>query len=350
MDHRRSYDVEGLNVGQWPDVAADRLISPVGRFFRRNHAAIPDIDAAAWRLELDGLVERPSSYSLAGLTARFPRRTVTATVVCAGLRRAEFLALGPLPGELPWGPDAASTGEWSGIALADVLRSIGVAERARHVELVGLDRVTRRGQEFGFGGSIDVAKAMSEEVILATHLNGEPLPPAHGFPLRAVVPGWIGARSVKWLGRINLLADPSHNYFQAKAYRVQREVNPADPLNVSKGAAMDGVPLNAVIADPAPGAVVPAGTIRLSGWAIGSECRPLTTIEVATDRTMEWVRAKTLGAGDRWTWSYWEATVPLVPGSHVLLVRASDESGTMPATVQETWNVKGYGGVGDAAT
>jgi sulfite oxidase len=334
---------DALNTAVWP-VRADCLVTPVDRFFTRSHAPIPRIDPTDWRLEVDGLVDRPQPFSLEELREAFPRRSVTATLVCAGLRRDEFLSLGPLPSELPWGPEPVSTGEWTGVALSDLLRAVGVRERARHVQFTGLDDVERHGHRFGFGGSIDLAKALSAEVLLASELNGAPLPAVHGFPIRVVVPGWIGARSVKWLGRITLADEPSDNYFQSKAYRVQRELNPQDPRDISAGIAMSGVPLNAVILEPTQDRVVPAGRVRLRGWAMGSEGRPPTTVEVSPNGGEDWVPARIAVEGGAWTWSLWEATVDLAPGGHTLAARATDGTGaTQPATLGETWNVKGYG-------
>jgi sulfite oxidase len=339
---RLIHDPDGLNAATWP-IAAGRVVTPVGQFFTRSHAPVPQIDPAAWRLEVGGLADRSVSFSLQELSRSFPRRQVTATLVCAGLRRNEFLALGPLPGELPWGPEPASTGEWSGIALADLLQSVGVAEQARHVEFIGLDQVERRGNRFGFGGSIELSKALGDEVILASELNGAPLPAVHGFPLRVVVPGWIGARSVKWLARISLREDPSPNYFQAQAYRLQREADPQDPRDVSRGTALSEIPLNSVILHPTPDGVVPAGRVPVHGWAIGSGGRPLTAVEVSSDGGRHWINARISAAGVGWSWSLWEATVELEPGRHTLAVRAADGSGaTQPPTVSVTWNVKGY--------
>jgi sulfite oxidase len=338
---RLVHDAEGLNTGVWP-IPADHFVTPVEHFFTRSHAPVPRIDPETWRLEVDGLVNRPRSFSLEELGRAFPRRQVTATLVCAGLRRDEFLSLGPLPGELPWGPEPASTGQWTGVALRDLLDAVGVAEGARHVEFVGLDQVERHGHRFG--GSVGLAKALSAEVLLASELNGAPLPPAHGFPLRAVVPGWIGARSVKWLGRITLLAEPSSNYFQSKAYRVQREVNPRDPRDVSAGVALSEVPLNAVIAEPTPGQVVPAGQVQVRGWAMGSAGRPLVGIEVSPNAGQDWVRARISAEGTAWTWTFWETALELTPGPHTLVVRATDSAGaTQPSEVSAIWNVKGYG-------
>lgn len=338
------HDHEGLNTGEWPLAVAEHFITPVDKFFTRSHSSIPEIDPATFRLEIGGLVRRPRSYRLAELEREFGTRNVTATLVCAGLRRDEYLAARPVPGELPWGSEPVSTGEWSGIPLEPVLDAAGVDPEARHVELIGLDQVERGGARFGFGGSVRLDKAREGSGLLALRLNGAPLPPAHGFPLRAVIPGWIGARSVKWLGRINLLAEPSSNYFQSRAYRVQREVDHLDPRDVSAGTAMNSVPLNAVITDPAPGQGVPSGPVRVRGWAMGGAGQPLERVECSPDGGVSWARARITRDGAPWSWSLWEVEVRLAPGTHILLARATDRSGAaQPPTVLETWNVKGYG-------
>jgi sulfite oxidase len=339
---RLVHDPDGLNTAAWP-VPADDFLTPVGSFFTRSHAAVPDIDAGSWRLEIAGLVEQPRSFSLAELSQTFPRRQVTATLVCAGLRRDEFLSLGPLPGEIPWGPEPAGTGEWTGVALGDLLRTLGVAREARHVELIGLDQVQGHGTPFGFGGSIDLSKALSDEVLLATDLNGAPLPRKHGFPLRAVIPGWIGARSVKWLGQINLRKDPTPNYFHSHAYRVQRQVDPANPRDVSGGVPLSEVPVNAVILEPVSGQRIPSGRVRLRGWAMGSAGRRVTQVEVSANSGTEWFPGRILPQESAWTWTFWEAAVDLAPGHHTLLARATDSSGArQPASIKDTWNVNGY--------
>jgi sulfite oxidase len=339
---RLSHDPEGLNTGVWP-IQPEHFLTPVDRFFTRSHAPVPQIDLSTWRLQVDGLMHQPRSFSLEELVAAFTRRDSTATLVCAGLRRDEFLTLGPLPGELPWGPEPASTGIWAGIGLGDLLHAVGVAEEARYVEFTGLDQVERHGRRFGFGGSIPVAKAMEDGVLLATHLHGVTLPPAHGFPLRALVPGWVGARSVKWLGRITLRQDPSPNYFQAQAYRIQREVSSCDPRDVSAGTALTEVPVNAVILHPNQGQILKAGRIVARGWAMGSGGRPVTAVEISSNNGADWTAARLTVPGPAGTWSFWTAALDLVPGSYTLAVRATDSAGfTQPAGLESTWNVKGY--------
>ncbi|MGH7636511.1 MAG: sulfite oxidase [Gemmatimonadaceae bacterium] len=339
LSERLIHDAEGLNSGVWPFTPGE-FITEVERFFTRSHAAIPAIDPGRWRLRVQGLVIRSSAFGIADLK-RLPRREVTATLVCAGLRRSELLEVRRLPGELPWGPEAAGTGCWEGYSLSDLLRELGIDERARYVEFTGLDAVERRGSVFGFGGSIELAKALEEDVLLADTLNGAPLPPAHGFPMRAVVPGWIGARSVKWLGTITLLDAPSQNYFQRKAYRVQREINPDDPRDVSSGRMLDGVPLNSVIVTPTNDQRLEAGEIDVFGWAMGSFGRPIVRVEISSDGE-HWLAA-TLREHGEWTWTFWQGSVRLPAGRHVLMVRAEDDTGAVqPASLEESWNVRGY--------
>lgn len=343
QDQRLIHDAAGLNSGTWPVATPEHFITTVERFFTRSHAPVPAFDPATWHLDVAGLVERPRQFTLDELLDGFPRHSLVATLVCAGLRRDEFLTLGPLPGELPWGPEPVSTGTWAGIALEHMLRKVGVTSEARYVEFTGLDAVEREGRTFGFGGSIDLDKAMSGDVLLATELNGAPLPPMHGYPLRAVVPGWIGARSVKWLGRITLRADPSPNYFQSKAYRTQREINPDKPHDVSAGDPLDAVPLNAVIVKPAAGKTLAAGAVTVQGWAMGSASRRLVSVEVSANGGRDWSKARITVPGTEWTWSFWETVLHLEPGPHALAVRATDSAGvTQPAGLGETWNVKGY--------
>ncbi|MGH2524914.1 MAG: molybdopterin-dependent oxidoreductase, partial [Anaerolineales bacterium] len=177
----------------------EAFVTPNELFFVRNHGNVPRVDPAHYRLSIGGLVKRPRALSLDELRQNFPKRTLTATLQCAGNRREELIEVAPIPDELPWGEEAISNAAWAGAALRDVLGEgpAGIAPEARHVAFAGLDDVQRQGKTLGFGSSIPIEKALSLEVLLAYEMNGEPLPPAHGFPVRAIVPGYIGARSVK---------------------------------------------------------------------------------------------------------------------------------------------------------
>jgi sulfite oxidase len=337
------HDPEGWNSGPPPALLAEGFTTPTPLFFTRSHAPVPRVDPDGWRLKVHGLVERSLELGLLQLGRDFARHEVSATLACAGLRRSELLSVRPIPNELLWGPEALSTGTWAGISLGEVLRAARPQPGAAWVEFIGGDEVTRGDQRFGFGGSIPFSKALSQEVLLAFELNGAPLPPEHGYPLRAVVPGYFGARSVKWLTEIVLRPEPSANYFQTRAYRVQPEPDPADPRDVSAGSALGELLLNSAILSPGPDERVASGGVTARGWAIGPAGTAVSRVEVSFDGGESWRGAELLGAPVPWCWRLWQARADLRPGTHTLVVRAFDQSGRgQPPGLETVWNVKGY--------
>jgi len=330
-----------LNAGPAPDVLLDSFATPNELFFVRNHGDIPAVDPAAWRLTVDGLVERPLSLSLADLQ-RLPRLTVAATLQCAGNRRLEMMAVSPIPNELPWGTEAISNAEWSGVPLREVLAAAGPRSGALHAAFLGLDDTERHGHRFNFGGSIPLAKALHPEVLLADTMNGEPLPATHGAPLRVVVPGYIGARSVKWLSRITLREQPSDNYFQAKAYRLFPPSIGPENVDWEAGLMLGESPVNSVICSPLEGEKLRAGRVTVRGWAVAGGDREVARVDVSGDGGRTWKTAD-LGAGAGWTWRFWEAPLDLAPGSHEICCRAFDSAAqTQPSDPAQVWNFKGY--------
>jgi len=348
MLHRKHPDLRVLdealfNAGPPPALLAESVVTPNELFFTRSHGTLPEIDPDAWRLGVGGLVAHSLTLSLNDLVSSHAHHTITTTLVCAGLRRDELLTVRPIPGELAWGLEPVSTGRFTGVRLRDVLIAAEVHAEAAHVGLIGLDVVERKQRRFGFGGSIPLAKALHPEVLLAFEMNGEPLPPVHGGPVRLLVPGYVGARSVKWLGEIELRAEPSDNYFQAEAYRVQREANGVDARDVRAGAALAETPLNAAILSPEARSILAPGPLEVRGWAIGGDSAPPDRVEVSGDGGRTWISA-TLDAGaGAWAWVLWRASVVLDPGHQTLVARAWGLDGRcQPETLAEVWNVKGY--------
>jgi sulfite oxidase len=272
--------------------------------------------------------------------------TLPATLQCAGNRRTELMAVAPIPGELGWGAEAISTAKWGGVALRDILASVSPATSpatgASHVAFTGFDETERLGNRFQFGGSIPLEKAMSGEVLLAYEMNGAPLPPVHGAPLRVVVPGYIGARSVKWLSTITVQDEPSDNYFQAHAYRLfAPQVGPQD-VDWESGLMLGELPVNSVICSPGDGGALAPGEVVVQGYAMAGGGRTLARVDLSGDGGRTWRTADLAGEG-RWAWRLWEGRLELPAGEHELVCRAWDSAAqTQPEHPAHVWNFKGY--------
>jgi sulfite oxidase len=325
------------------DLLVGSLVTPIELFYVRNHGEVPEVDPAAYRLEVVGMVDRPLELSLEDLRDGFARVTLDATLNCAGNRRSQLIDVEPIPGEVPWRDGAIGNGSWTGARLADVLAAAGVDPGARHVSFAGLDESEANGHVMSFGGSIPLVKAVSPETLLAYELNGAALPPVHGFPVRALVPGYIGARSVKWLSAITVGAEPSTNYFQTRAYKLfPRDVRP-ETADWDKGIVLGELSVNSAICRPGDGKTVPAGQALVEGWASAGGDRLVARVEVSRDGGKSWLEAQLVGAGRAWTWCLWRARLEPEPGPCELVVRAWDSAAnTQPEDPAEIWNLKGY--------
>jgi sulfane dehydrogenase subunit SoxC len=311
-------------------------LTPVGLHYLLIHFDIPQVDADAWRLEVAGAVERPLSLSLADLKER-PRASHTCTLECAGNGRAR---LTPRPLSQPWLEEAIGNAEWTGTPLAPLLDEAGVGKDAVEVLFTGLDRGVQGEIEHAYERSLPLEEARRPEMLLAYEVNGEPLPPQHGFPLRLIVPGWYGMTHVKWLERISLIREPFEGYQQMKQYRTKQA---EDEL----GDAVTRILPRSLIVPPGipdfpdrqrflgPGTCVLEGR-AWSGWA------PVERVEVSVDGGQTWHDAELDDpVGDfgwrRWTYR-WES---VEPGTYELCSRASDGAGNVQP-IDPDWNYGGY--------
>jgi sulfite oxidase len=334
------HEEEPFNVETGRAALAEGPVTATDAFYVRGHGAVPEIDPAAWRLHVGGLVERELSLSLPTLREAFREREVIATLQCAGNRRAGLVAIRDIPGEAPWGAGATGTATWTGVALSDVLALAGPHDRAAHVGFDGADLCPEAKPAQRFGGSIPIDKARRREVLLAWAMNGEPLAPVHGAPLRVVVPGYIGARSVKWLERIEVRSRPWQGYFQHVVYRLLPEDGTPGP---GAGMPLGLVALNADVLAPADGATVPAGPVDVIGYAFAGGERHVARVDVSLDGGARWAQAELLDDLGPWAWRQWRICVDLPPGEHEIVVRAWDSSAaTQPEDEAALWNPKGY--------
>jgi DMSO/TMAO reductase YedYZ molybdopterin-dependent catalytic subunit len=313
-------------------------VTPNGYFFRRNHFPIPEIDPASWQLDLTGMVREPISVKLAQLRA-MRTRTVNATLECAGNGRALFSPAAP--GE-QWELGAVSTARWTGVPLSDVLDLAGPQPAAREVIFRGADhgQVEDQPEPIHFERSLPAADAGRSGALLAYEMNGEPLPPRHGFPVRLIVPGWYAVASVKWLTEIVLTAEPFRGFFQDThyVYEWDRDGRPErEPVRLQR--------VRAMVVSPAAGQHVAAGDLVVTGVA-WSGFAPVTEVDVRIQSGSApgaWQPARLAGHAARFGWQQWELPVTrLAPGPALIQARAADAAGHDQSSAPE-WNELGYG-------
>ena len=309
------------SLGEW--------ITPNELFYVRCHFPVPQIDAATWSLQVEGAVTQPVKLTLEALR-RLPTQTITATVECAGNGRS-FLE--PKVKGVAWDTGAVGNARWTGVLLRDVLEQAGLTSAAVEVILEGADRgalkeAPKPPGEIHYARSVPIAKAQ-HDVLLAFAMNDEPLTPEHGFPLRAIVPGWFGMASVKWLQRIIVSDTPFNGYYQSIDYTYWSRRDGLPTL----------VPLaemqtKAQIARPAMNEVVPANiTYRVHGAAWAGEAE-IEKVELSTDGGASWTPVELLGQAEPSAWRFWEWMwqTPAEPGRCMLIARATDSRGrTQPA-------------------
>jgi DMSO/TMAO reductase YedYZ molybdopterin-dependent catalytic subunit len=305
------------------------FITPADLFYVRTHFPIPKIDRTRWRLRVEGEVEKPFELTY-GELLKLESRTVPVTLECAGNNR-DFLE--PKVKGVQWGLGAVGNAEWTGVPLSSLLERAVLRPGALEIILEGADagavsEPKRPQGDVSFARSIPLGKAR-EDVLLAHQMNGEELPPQHGFPVRAIVPGWYAMASIKWLQRIIVTNQPFTGYYQTLdyAYWTQRH-------GVAELVPLSAVRIKAEIAQPRGDDVVPKNSeVRVHGaaWTSGAD---ITKVELSTDGGRTWSDTKLIGEPKRDAWRLWEFAwrTPSEVGRRTLVARATDSQGrTQPA-------------------
>lgn len=337
------HEAEPYNAEPQRGALGREFCTPIDTFYSRNHGAVPTIDPNSWQLRIDGLVDHPLELDLSRLKTDFEPREIVATLQCAGARRADLVAIRDIPGEAPWGPCATSTARWTGVSLRDVLGAAGLQDAAEHLAFEAPDVSHHPTPAQTYGSSITRRKATSPEVLLAWGMNGEPLPTVHGGPVRVVVPGWIGARSVKWVERITARPDPSQSYFQQTAYRLLPAEADPESTDLDAMPMLSSVALNSDVLVPSPGSTVSAGRLDVSGYAYAGDDRAVIRVDVSLDGGQTWRQAELEQDAGDWAWCRWRTTVDAEPGALTITVRAWDTTGAaQPDSAAALWNPKGY--------
>jgi len=312
-------------------------LTPVPHFFVRNHMHEPsELDAGGWRLALGGEVDKPLTLSLAELN-KMETQSIVNTLECAGNGRS--LQRPQVPG-IQWGKGAVGTARFSGPRLRDVLQRAGVKPSGKHVMFRGLDEVP--GKVPPFIRSIPIEKALDADTLVATHMNGSPLTKHHGFPARALVPGWIGAASCKWLTEIKVLDAEFVGNFMSPGYRFPNQpVKPGDAVKPEDTHPLTALSVKSVISGPSDGATLKAGKVAVHGAAWAGEA-DIVKVEISADGGATWDIAKLGHDQAHYAWRLWSYDwKPAKAGDYSIQSRATDKQGrTQPAT--PLWNPSGY--------
>jgi len=309
-------------------------VTPAGLHYSLIHFDIPHAEAASWRLEVGGRVGRPLSLSLEDLRGMHAR-TLRVTLECAGNGRAQ---MSPRYPSVPWVEEAVSTAEWTGVPLADVLLAAGLRPEARDIVFWGADRGIDRNVEHAFARSLVPAEAMHQDVLLAWAMNGQPLPPQHGFPLRLVVPRWYGMASVKWLVHIEGVDRPFDGVQQAHSYHFRTVAGErGEPCRLMR--------VNSLFAPPGipdfytRERVLHVGRVEIAGRAWSGEA-PIARVEFAVDGA--WRDAPLDAPAGEYAWRGWRAAWEAAAGEHELSCRATDAAGNVQP-LEPPWDVTGFG-------
>lgn len=311
-------------------------LTPVPHFFVRNHMHEPsELDAGTWRLSVGGEVERPITLSLSDL-AKIDSHSVVNTLECAGNGRG--FQRPQVPG-IQWGKGAVSTARFSGPRLRDVLQRAGVKSSGKHIMFRGLDEIP--GKVPPFIRSIPIEKALDSDTLIATHMNGAPLTKHHGFPARALVPGWIGAASCKWLTEIKVLDAEFVGNFMSPGYRLPNQpIKPGDAVKPEDTHPVTGLNVKSVISGPLDGSASKAGRVSVHGAAWAGEA-DIAKVEISTDGGSTWTSA-TLGHEQaRYAWRLWHHEFTAKRGEYTILSRATDTQGRIQPEAA-VWNPSGY--------
>lgn len=310
-------------------------ITPLGLHYLLIHFDIPYVDEREWRLAVGGRVARPLTLTLDDLKAR-PARTLAVTLECAGNGRA---LLQERSSSQPWLLEAVGTAEWTGTPLAPILEEAQPAAGSAEVVFTGLDRGIQGDVEHPYERSLALTEALREEVLLAYAINGQPLPPQHGFPLRLIVPGWYGMTHVKWLRSVTVVDEPFRGWQQAAAYHLRQ--GPDD----------DGTPVTRMLPRSLmvpPGVpdflsrtrFVDAGACVVEGRA-WSGYGPIERVEVSVDGGETWREAELGEPLSEFAWRGWTYEWDAEPGEHELCCRATDTAGNAQP-LDSAWNWDGY--------
>lgn len=334
-----------------PSLLIEKFHTPVELFYVRNHLPVPEIDLDTYAVDIAIEEETKKTLDFEAIK-KYPKYTITSAIMCGGNRRSEMAEVKPLKG-LSWDVGAVGNATWSGTRLCDVLKELGINEDDyNHVQFEGRD-VDPGGVPYG--ASIPISRAMDPraDVLLAYEMNGEPIPQDHGFPIRVIVPGVVGARNVKWLDKIIISKMESQSQWQQGDYKGFSPNTDWDNVDFSKAPAIQEMPVISAICKPEKleKVKVEDGKINVKGYAWSGGGRKIIRVDVTSDGGNTWHVADLIEQdfnakeGRYWSWTLWSINLPVdIKSKEVeIWAKAVDASyNVQPETVKNIWNLRGF--------
>lgn len=312
-------------------------VTPAGMHYLLIHYDVPAAEGNSWRLDVDGVVERRLSLDMGAVQA-LPQRTLRVTMECAGNGRS---LMSPRKQSMPWGEGGVGTAEWTGTPLRHVLEQAGIGPDAVELVFSGVDSGVDKGRVMAYERSLAIGEAMRDDVLLVWAMNGQPLLPQHGYPLRLIVPGWFGMASVKWLSRIEAVTQPFQGYQQVGTYVYRKSADvpgvPCTHMRVKSLMVPPGVPVWYWRSR-----FVEKGPVEIIGRAWSGGGIAIAKVEFACDGVWQEADLDPAVPGAPYAWRQWRTTWTAQPGEHVLSCRATDANGNVQP-LEPDWDVGGFG-------
>jgi len=314
-------------------------LTPEDLMYCRNHGPVREFDEEAYSIAIKGGVDRELSFTIPQLRAKFPMVEVVAALQCAGNRRNEMGAIKPVSG-VGWDSGVIANCKWGGVRLCDVLELAGIQLGNTHVCFASYATLCQDDEYYGSSISIERAIGPENDVLLALEMNDEPLSPDHGGPIRLIVPGYLGARWVKWLDTIDVSPNESPNFYQQRDYKI------LPPIVTSKDEAkamwpkypsMTSLPLNSVIGSVT---LISPASLYVRGYAVSGPEANVSEVEVSIDGDKTWHKARITYQVGKWSWTLWEAELQDAAESGIIYCRARDGKGGIQPK-ECAWNLRG---------
>jgi sulfite oxidase len=350
---------KAFNAETPPAILVDQFITPNEIFYVRNHLPVPKTDINNYKLQITGIGVKDVKLTLEDLKSKFIHYSVTCTMQCAGNRRSEMSIAKPVNG-IGWTGGAIGTAEWTGVRLRDVLQYAGLDldkcendPKIRHVQFEGLDKDKHSNSHYGASIPIEKAIDMHGDVLLAFQMNGEDIPRDHGYPLRVIVPGVVGARHVKWLDKIVVSSEESKSYWQQNDYKGLPPVKNAEQLDPKKYFSIQELPVQSSICQPQEGDKISEHqkSVKVRGYAWSGGGRDIVRVDITPDNGESWYLADLKKPieqrpGRAWAWTPFEADVD-IPETHNDKVRICSKAvdsafNVQPEHVESVWNPRGF--------